>query len=64
MRMRKFHWFAFAVYGVLAIFMGIMAHVTYTAFSRKSGSTGQDIVQIQKIRYDAFQSTKNNHTKP
>lgn len=41
--------------GILVIFFGIMAFVTYAAYMRPSGSTGLDAAKIQKIRFDSQQ---------
>ena len=48
----KSHWFHRAGLGILAIFSIIMIDVSIRAFTKKSGSTGQDMVQIQQIRYE------------
>lgn len=48
------HWFRSISSGILIIFMGLMIYVTYLSFTRRSGSTGQDVAQIQKIRYEAL----------
>lgn len=37
--------------GVLAVFMGILLFVTISSYSRPSGSTGQNMAQIQQLRY-------------
>lgn len=52
--MRNWHWFQFVSYGILALFLGILAYVCIVAFSRHSGSTGLDVATIQKIRYEAL----------
>lgn len=36
--------------GVLILFFGIMAFVTVAAYARKSGVTGMDMAQAQKLR--------------
>lgn len=38
-------------YGILFIFLSIMALVTGVAITRKSGATGHDMALIQKIRF-------------
>ncbi len=48
----KFQWFKFVYYGVLTLFGGIMLFVTYISFTHRSGSTGMDMAQIQKTRYE------------
>ena len=40
--------------GVLVVFMGIMVFVTVVAYSRKSGSTRQDMAQAQLMRKAAL----------
>lgn len=36
--------------GVLILFFGIMALATIAAYTRKSGVTGMDMAQVQKMR--------------
>ena len=50
----KLHRSHYVGYGVLMLFMGIMTDASIRAFTKKSGSTGQDMVQIQQIRYDSI----------
>lgn len=57
------HWFQFVLYGVLALFTGILISVAYVAYSRQSGFTGQDMAQIQKIRYEDSSSHLNTKAK-
>lgn len=38
---------------ILAVFIGIMAIVTFIAYNRHSGYTGMDMGQIQKVRFEA-----------
>lgn len=52
--MRHWHWFQFVSNGILALFIGIMIYATFIAYTRRSGSTGLDMMTIQKIRYDAL----------
>lgn len=52
--MQRWHWFQFVSNGVLALFIGIMIYATFIAYTRRSGSTGLDMMTIQKIRYDAI----------
>lgn len=37
---------------VFTLFMGIMVFVTVTAYTRQSGSTGQNMAEIQKLRFE------------
>lgn len=65
--MLKFNFFQWMICFIFSLFMGIMAHATYKAYARTSGSTGQDIVFIQKTRleiYEAKQKASTTHTKP
>lgn len=48
--MHRWHWFQFVSNGILALFLAIIIYVVGIAFMRHSGSTGLDIVTIQKIR--------------
>jgi hypothetical protein len=41
-------------YGVLAVFIGLMAVVTAYAYSRTSGATRQDMAQAHFIRQNAI----------
>lgn len=41
-------------YSILFIFFAVMAAVTFKCYARKSGSTGQDVATIQKIRSEAL----------
>lgn len=43
---------------ILVVFIGIMVIVTFVAYNRRSGYTGMDMGQIQKVRYEAS-STKD-----
>lgn len=52
--MRRWHWFQFVAYTILALFFGIMLCVTTIAYTRHSGSTGLDMAAIQKIRHHAL----------
>ncbi len=56
--MQRLHGFSLILNGILALFMSIMIYVTYLAYTRTSGSTGQDAVQIQKIRHNALLSKR------
>lgn len=49
------HWFHYVSYGILSLFMLLLLLVTAVAFSRRSGSTGLDMAQIQQLRYDSVQ---------
>lgn len=49
--MHQWHWFQFVAYGILTLFLGIMALVTIQAYQRHSGSTGIDVSKIQQVRY-------------
>ncbi len=40
---------------LMAFFLGFMGYVAYVAETRKSGSTGIDAAQIQKIRSESLQ---------
>lgn len=51
--MRRWLWFQFVPYGILTLFLGILAYVVTIAYTRPSGSTGLDVATIQKIRYEA-----------
>lgn len=51
----KIHWFHFVSTGVLALFMGMLVYVTFVAYARTSGSTGQDMARIQQSRYQETQ---------
>jgi hypothetical protein len=56
----RVHSSQFTAYGILALFMGILLYVTVHAFTRTSGSTGQDMANIQKLRYDAVFLLENH----
>ena len=47
----KRHWLQFVAQGILGLFMLIMIYVTFIAYMRRSGFTGQDMGQIYKIRH-------------
>ncbi len=38
--------------GILFLFVGIIGYVTFIAFTRRSGTTGMDIAEIQKVRHE------------
>lgn len=57
--MQRWHWFQFVSNGILALFIGIMIYATFIAYTRRSGSTGLDMMTIQKIRYDALSREKS-----
>jgi hypothetical protein len=63
--MRRFHWFQLVANGIFFLFMAIMSYVTYFAYSRIPGSTGQDMAEIQKTRYkvSAFNQIKEKEKK-
>lgn len=44
--------------GIMLTFMGLMAIVTYFAYSRVSGSTRQDMAEAQFIRQKAVLESK------
>lgn len=46
--------------GVMLAFMGLMAIVTFYAYSRTSGSTRQDMAEAQFIRQRAILEKRNN----
>lgn len=51
--MKKLTFFQFYTLFVLCLFFGIMAVVTVTAYSRKSGGTGLNMAKVQQIRFEA-----------
>jgi hypothetical protein len=53
--MYRWHWFQITAYSILVLFFSIMCYVTYVAYTRPSGSTGQDMAHIQKVRYQEQQ---------
>lgn len=53
------HWFQYVTSGVFILFSLIMVYVTYLAYSRQPGSTGQDASEIQKVRYEAHKQAKD-----
>ena len=42
-----------AATAVMLLFFGLMAMVTVAAYMRKSGGTGMDMAQVQKMRFEA-----------
>lgn len=53
----KYKLFHKVAIGTLVLFFGIMAIVSVAAYSRRSGSTGQDMSKYQKMRIDAEKRT-------
>jgi len=49
----KVHWFQIVSTGILALFLGLLVLTTFTAYKRRSGSTGQDMANIHKQRYNS-----------
>lgn len=58
------HWIYFVSNGVLALFLGIIVYVIFTAYGRSSGSTGLDMAKIQKMRFEAVQRDSNPSFTP
>jgi hypothetical protein len=50
--------------GVLLTFLGLMVFVTITAYSRRSGSTRQDMVQAQFLRQEAMKRQSTAQAEP
>lgn len=59
----KFHPFHLILTLFFGIFITIMVYVTYRAYTRQTGSTGMDMAQIQKIRYDTSVKQQSSQTK-
>jgi hypothetical protein len=47
---QRWRLFQKAATGILLLFFGIMAFVTVSVYMRKSGVTGIDMAQVQKLR--------------
>jgi len=56
----RIKWFQAAVISILCFFLGLMAIVTFAVYSRRSGSTGMDMGQVQQMRYEANQKLIDN----
>lgn len=64
--MNKWHWFQYLSCAVLALFFGLMLHVTFIAFTRRSGTNGMDMSKVQQRRQEALQHSfisENNGKK-
>lgn len=44
-----------AATGIMILFFGLMLLVSVVAFTRRSGGTGMDMAQVQKMRYESNQ---------
>lgn len=42
---------------LFCVYMGVMIAVGVVAFTRRSGKTGMDMGQVQKMRYEASQES-------
>lgn len=49
----RFHWSHLSAVVMFLGFAVVMSYVMYSAYARRSGSTGLDVAQIQKIRFEA-----------
>lgn len=55
--MQPFRFFQFFAFAVFFLFMSILCVVVITAYSRKSGSTGLNMVKIQQMRVEISAKT-------
>jgi len=60
MRAKSFTFFQFFTFAVFFVFMAVMTVVTITAYSRRSGSTGLNMVKIQQMRFEVSAKAQEN----
>jgi len=56
----RFTFFQFLTIAIFFTFMGVMTIVTFTAYSRKSGSTGLSMAKIQQMRFEVTANPQNS----